>query len=78
MGLKVKQDEENPVSPEVLAQAIVDIAAGMSRLNASRLNRRAILVLLNDMSGVPKRDIDAVLNGLDSLESYCLKPLNKK
>jgi MinD superfamily P-loop ATPase len=69
----VKPGDEPP-APEVMAQAIVDIAAGMKRLTASRLRRDTIILLLHDATRIGKRDIGYVLNALDRLEELYLKP----
>lgn len=65
----VTQDEENPVAQEVLADVIVKISDGMTKLLASGLNRKAIIVLLHDSTDQPKYRIEAVLDGLDSLRA---------
>lgn len=65
-------DDEIPA--EVIAQAIVDIAAGMKKLNGTRLTRKAIVTLLHASSGVNKGTIEIVLNNLELLERTWLKP----
>ncbi len=57
----------------VIAQSIVDIAKAMADLNATRLTRAAIVTLLKENSGVPKAQINIVLNNLESLETTWLK-----
>ena len=80
MALKslVVKPGDDPPPPEVIAQSIVDIAAGMKRLNAGRLNRNALVLLLHHASRVGMRDIERVLEGLDSLERLYLKPKQVK
>jgi hypothetical protein len=65
------------VAPEVLAQAIIDISIGMKKLNASRLNRDGLILLLHDSSGVGKPAIRKVLAALDDLEKRYLRPKAK-
>ena len=65
-------DEAQPV--EVMEKAITELASGMKRLNASRLKREAIILLLHDASKVGKPDIRKVLDSLDQLEPMYLKP----
>lgn len=75
MKVTVKQKpdvEEVPV--EVLAQSIESLAAGMKKLNESRLKRDAIVILLQAQTGVNRGEIRSVLNGLDQLERMWLKP----
>lgn len=69
----VKQDAEKPVEVEVLAQAIVDIANAGKRLAASRLNRKAVIVLLAHDTGLGQGTVRTVLEGIESLQSTYLK-----
>lgn len=63
-----------PPCADTLAEAVVRVSAGFVRLQASGLNRKAIVVLLNDCTGVGKRDIERVLQGLGYLSTaYCKK-----
>lgn len=51
-----------------LADSVRKIAKAVDELNAAGLSRRALVVLLDDATqGVTRRDINAVLNGLDDL-----------
>lgn len=71
-GISVKKTSGRPETKEVLAEAIVRISEAMTELQASGLNREAVVVLLAAKTKVSKRDINAVLNGLKSLRSwYC-------
>lgn len=63
---------------EEVAQAIVDIAAGMKKMSASRLKREAIVLLLHDASKVGKPDIRSILTHLENLDKTWLKPLETK
>lgn len=69
----VKHDAEKPVEVEVLAQAIVDIAAAGKRLAASRLNRKAVIVLLAHDTGLGQGTVRTVLEGIESLQATYLK-----
>lgn len=73
-SIVVKQDEEQPVAKEVLAASIIHIGNATSKLLASGINMKAIVVLLHDHlnAKVTKTDIRAVLNALPELEhAYC-------
>jgi hypothetical protein len=70
---KVVQPDDEPVPTEVLATAILEISEGMMKINSGKLNRRALLVLLKDASGVSMSDIDKVLNHLEDLGKTYLK-----
>ena len=63
----VVQQGEEKIETEVLAQAIVKISEGFLRLKRSGLNRRAIVVLVKDASGVGITDILKVLDALEDL-----------
>jgi hypothetical protein len=69
---------DEPPTPEVLAQAIVDIAAGLKKLNASRLKSNAVVLLVHEASGVGKPAVRAVLDALATLEQTYLKPKDRK
>lgn len=71
--VEVKQNPENEIPAEVMAQAIVDIGSAMKKLNATRLSRAAIVTLIKDKSGLTKNIIELVLNNLDQLEANWLK-----
>ncbi len=61
-------DNPEPVIERpILAQAIVDLSAAAEKLLASGLNRKAIIVLLHDATKQGKREIEYVLNALESL-----------
>lgn len=77
-NVTVKQDEEALVEVEVLAQAIVDISKAAKRLASSRLNRKAVIILLSHQTGVGQTVIGNVLDGLDSLEANYLRPESKR
>ncbi len=56
-----------------LVDAIKKIDKGARMLSESGLNRRAIVTLLHDVTEVGKRDINAVLDGLDILAEKFLE-----
>lgn len=66
----VKSDP--PESTEILAEAIVRIGEAAEKLNASGLNRKAIVLLLHDATKVGKKDIETILDALPRLRGwYC-------
>ncbi len=74
----VVQKPEAEVPTEVLAQAIIDIAAGMKKLRSGRLNDRALILLIQSAVGsvpspVSQRDIRAVLDAIQSLEAIYIR-----
>lgn len=63
-----------PPPPEItaedakrLAEAVRRIDKGMKALKDSGLNRKALVILLADMTQVTRRDVNAVLDGLEGL-----------
>ena len=65
---------EEPLPLEIMEKAIVAISKIGEQINKSRLKRRAILILIRDVTGLPLNDIDAVLNALPELEkTFCTK-----
>lgn len=63
----IVQDVAQPVERDVLATSIVKIADAAKRLTASGLNRRAVVVLVSHSSGLSARDVNAVLDSLETL-----------
>jgi hypothetical protein len=56
-----------------LADAVRRIDQAMKSFITSGLNRKALVVLLHDATSVTKRDINAVLNGLENLGDMYLE-----
>jgi len=73
----IKKNEENPETVEVIAKSIIDIAEAMQRIENTPLNRRALVVLIKDQTGLPQRDINLVLNSITDLKKDFIKPLKK-
>lgn len=65
--------EIEPADAKRLAEAVRKIEKAAKELSESGLNRKAIVVLLADSTGVSRRDINAVLNGLESLAAEYLE-----
>lgn len=70
---KASKTAKSVPSPDTLADAIIKIGGAMKQLTKSGLNRKAIVVLIKDQSGVPKCDIERVLNSLGSLADHYAK-----
>lgn len=64
--------DETPV--EIIAQSIEAIAAGMKKLNSTRLTKRALIILIAEHSHVNRGDVSRVLESLEDLEKTWLKP----
>jgi len=70
----ITNDEKEPVAVELLAQSIVKVAKAAQDLLGSRLNERAILVLLADRTSQPMYKIKEVLEAAAGLEKAFIKP----
>jgi MinD superfamily P-loop ATPase len=64
--------ELGDTAPNLLAEAIVDVAAGAKKLLGSRLSKRAVLLLVRDKTGgrVSLTDIETILDAAADLGSY--------
>lgn len=76
--ITVKSNEENPEPVELIAQAVIDIAAAFKRLENSRVKKRVIVLLLKDMThGIGITEIETILDAVPKLETYFLKQVPK-
>lgn len=74
--IKIKKNEENPESVEILAESIINISNGFNKLLSSGLSERAYLVLLQDYIGntrISKAQIKLVLDALPRLRGWYVK-----
>lgn len=73
--IKIKKDEQNPESTELLAKSIIQVSDAAQKLANSGLRQRAIVILLHDGIGVSKinkKQIELVLENLPRLKAwYC-------
>lgn len=67
------KDGEEPLAFEVLQPEIVKLANVGKQINESRLKQRAIILLLHDITKIPKAHIKYVLNALPTLKDRYLK-----
>lgn len=75
-NIKIKKNEENPESVELLAQSIIQVAEGFEKLLNSSLHERAYLVLLQDYIGqtkISRKQIKLVLDALPRLKAWYIK-----
>lgn len=72
------QKDLTPADAVRLADAVKKIATAAEQLTDSGLSRRALVVLLADATKVSPRDINDVLNGLDSLGDLYLDKAKKR
>jgi NurA-like 5'-3' nuclease len=69
----VRRDGKKPEPLELVAASIVKLADGIDQMKKSGLTERGIKVLLNDVTGVPKCHIEAILNAGPWLRKALLK-----
>ncbi len=75
-NIRIKKNEENPESVELLAQSIIQVAEGFEKVLKSPLSQRALIVLLHDGIGtgkVTKMQIRLVLEALPRLKAWYIK-----
>lgn len=73
--ITVKTNEENPEPVELIAQSIIDVAEAAKKMNDSRLKQRAVILLIKDVTNLPMKDIEAVLNAAGKLKEYYVKQI---
>lgn len=76
LKVTVVKDGENVIELKIMEQAIIDVATAARKLLASRLSKRAVLVLIKDSmtgTGLPLRDIELVLDCASKLDKRYLK-----
>jgi ribosomal protein L40E len=73
-AITVQRDENEPEAVELIAKAIIDIADAHERMRTV-LTRRALVLLVRDISGVGIHDIEQVLDAVPKLRTYLAGPL---
>lgn len=69
--VKVKKSEP-PETKEILAEAIISLGKAANKLQASGINKKAVIILLQAHTKLPQRDIKLILDSLPQLERwYC-------
>lgn len=58
---------------EEIEKSIIKLSEVGEKIEKSRLNRRTIILLLNDITKVPKSHIEYILNALPELKNKYLK-----
>ena len=75
-NIRIKKNDENPESAELLAQSIIQVADGFNKVLNTPLSRRAVVVLLQDGIGatkITKGQIELVLDALPRLKGWYIK-----
>lgn len=69
----VKQNTENHIPIEILADSILEISNGVRKMRSGRLTDKAIILLISDNCTVGKPAIKEVLESMQSLSFRYLK-----
>lgn len=75
-NIKIKKNEEEPESVELLARSVIQVAEGFERIKNTSLTQRALIVLLQDgigQSRISKSQIKLVLEALPRLKAWYIK-----
>ena len=75
---KKEEDGKIEQSLEDMAEEIGKLCAIGAKLANSRLKRRAVVLLLKDLTGVPMTSIEKILDGLEAVGKEYLKPKKGK
>ena len=65
--ITVKRNENEPEAVELIAASIIKCADGLDRLRNGPLSQQAIVVLLQEITGVGRPHIRAIINAAPSL-----------
>lgn len=72
--VKITSEQENPPEIELIAEEIIKISDACAKMQSSRLNKRAICLLIKDrLSGVGLGVIEDVLDTASKLKDYYIK-----
>lgn len=69
MSKQITQDEMF----EPIVTAIQEVAQAFQKIQNSQVKNRVILLLLNDATGMPMRDIEAIIKAAAELNTKYLK-----
>lgn len=73
MGRKSNLEQGVSVSLDSLEEEIRKVSQIGKSITASKFKRKGLVILLAELSGVNRRDINAVLDALPNLEKEYLK-----
>jgi hypothetical protein len=73
----IQKSDADPEPDVVIAASIIRLADGVDQLLDGPLQRRAIIVLLKDLTGMSMENINHVLNAIPQLREF-VKPVKKK
>jgi hypothetical protein len=68
----LKEQKPKPEDFARIAESVGRLADSAKAMRASGLSRDATVVLLKHATGIPMKDITAVLNAAEDLKRWCL------
>jgi hypothetical protein len=71
--VNILTDEENPIPVNIIAEEIVKISNAFTAIDKGKLSRRAIVLLIQDLTGLPQTSINRVLNAVPELKNVFVK-----
>ena len=77
----VKRNEDSPEPVEIIAQSIIDLSNSVKRIMGGRLNRKAVVLLLQSACGatkITKWQVELVLESLEDLRAIYIKKAEKQ
>lgn len=75
-NIRIKKDEFNPESTELLARSIIQVSEGFQKMFESGLNQKALICLLRNiigMNNITNDQIKLVLEALPRLKAWYIK-----
>ncbi len=74
----VKNNDENPIPTEIIAESIIKISDAITKMKSTKLTDRVIYLLIKDSisgSNIGLRDIETVLNAAKDLSKNYIKKI---
>ena len=74
--IRIKRNEENPESAELLAQSVIQVADGFAKVLSTPLNQKAIVTLVRAGIGeskITKGQVEMVLDALPRLKGWYIR-----
>lgn len=75
--ITVKVSENEPEELQLIAKSIIELSEAFKKIEKSTLKRKTIVLLLQDLTKLPQRDINLVLDVAPKLAQFYLKEIPK-
>lgn len=73
----IQKPNEPEVPAEILAQSIETVSNGMRKILNTRLNKRALMLLIRDACSLSLTEVEKVLDAIENLDKRFLKKPHK-